>query len=99
MWGRIKLRWIIIKVIIRWRCNVDGVIISGWNNEALSLTVLRGFQVFHNQLYLTDRNLMFLGISFQLLSLSAVIVISVFKPWGQRKRSEKRRIQRLAHDR
>ncbi len=98
-WGLFRFYWIIIKEIISVLCIVVGVIISGWNDEALSLTVLRGFQVFHNPLYLTDRTLMFLGISFQLLSLSAVIVISVFKPWGQRKRSEKRRIQRLAHDR
>lgn len=90
-WGLFRFYWIIVKEIMSVLCIIVGVIISGWNDDAISLTALQGLQTLHNPLYLTDRTLMFLGIFFQLISLSGVIVISVFKPWGQRKRSGKRR--------
>ena len=89
-WGLIRFYWIIVKEIVSVLCIVVGIIISGWNDNAISLTAHKGLQVFHNPLYLTNRTLVFMGICFQILALSGVIVISVFKPWGQRKRQESR---------
>jgi len=89
-WGLMKFYWIIVKEIVSVLCVTVGVIISGWNHDAIFLTALHGLQAFHNPLYLTNRTLMFIGIFFQLISLSSVIVISVFKPWGQRKRPAER---------
>jgi hypothetical protein len=88
-WGLFRFYWIIVKEIISVLCIIVGVIISGWNDEAISLTALQGLQALHYPLYLTDRTLMFVGIFFQLASLSGVIMISVFKPWGQRQRFRK----------
>jgi hypothetical protein len=86
-WGLLRFYWIIVKEIVTVLCLTLGVFISGWNDEAISLTALSGLETLHSPLYLTDQTLMLMGIGFQLFSLSAVIVISVFKPWGQRKRS------------
>lgn len=97
-WGLFRFYWIIVKEIVSLLCISIGVIISGWNDEAISLTVRWGFQVLHQPLYLTDRTWMFIGIFFQLVSLSGIIVISVFKPWGQRKRTQRSRLEPLAHD-
>jgi hypothetical protein len=98
-WGLFRFYWIIVKEIVSVLCITIGVIISGWNDDAISLTARWGEQAQVHPLYLTDRTLMFLGIFFQLFSLSGIIVISVFKPWGQRKHAGKRRGSRLAHDR
>lgn len=88
-WGLLRFYWIISKELISILCISVGVAISSWNDEALALTASHGFQTASSPLYLTDRTWMFLGIALQLISLSAVIVISVFKPWGQRKRFKK----------
>jgi hypothetical protein len=90
-WGLMRFYWIIVKEIVSVLCIVIGVIISGWNDEAISFTALQGLHALHDPLYLTNRTLMFIGIFFQLVALAGVIVISVFKPWGQRKRPGQRR--------
>src|SRR5258708_6686107 len=93
-WGLIRFYWMIVKEIVSVLCIVVGVIISGWNDDAIALTAMQGFHAFHDPLYLTNRTLMFIGICFQLIALAGVIVISVFKPWGQRKRSGQRKPQK-----
>lgn len=90
-WGLFRFYWIMLKEIISVLCIAVGVIISSWNDEALALAASPGFQSVHSPIYLTDRAWMFLGIAFQLVSLSAVVVISVFKPWGQWKRFTRHR--------
>jgi hypothetical protein len=85
-WGLLRFYWIIVKEIASILCIVVGVVISGWNDNAIALTAVQGLRALHNPLYLTNQTLMFIGIFFQLIALSGVIVISVFKPWGQRKR-------------
>jgi hypothetical protein len=96
-WGLIRFYWIIVKEIVSVLCITGGVIISGWNNDAILLTASQGLQAFHNPHYLTNRTQMIIAICFQLIFLSGVIVISVFKPWGQRKRPAQRSVQRLSH--
>lgn len=96
-WGLFRFYWVIVKEIASLLCLITGVIISGWNDEAISLTVRWELQALHQPLYLTDRTWMFLGIFFQLVSLSGIIIISVFKPWGQRKRPYRSRQERLIH--
>ncbi|QBD75052.1 hypothetical protein EPA93_03195 [Ktedonosporobacter rubrisoli] len=82
-WGLFRFYWIIVKEAISLLCMIIGVIISGWNDEAILLTAQYGLHAMHNQLYLTNQTMIFIGITFQLISLSAVFVISIFKPWGQ----------------
>ena len=94
-WGLIRFYWIIVKEIVSFLCIVVGFIISGWNNDAISLTTMQGLQVLHNPLYITNRTMMFVGIFFQLISLSGVIIISVFKPWGQRNRPGQHRFLKM----
>jgi hypothetical protein len=89
-WGLMRFYWIIVKEIVSVLCIVVGVIISGWNDDAISLTAMQALHALHDPLYLTNRTLMFIGIFFQLIALAGVIVISVFKPWGQRKRPGQR---------
>ena len=93
-WGLMRFYWIIVKEIVSILCIVIGFIISGWNADAISLTAMQGLDALHNPLFITNRTMMFAGIFFQLISLSGVIVISVFKPWGQRKRPGQHRFQK-----
>lgn len=89
-WGLLRFYWIIIKEIVSVICIIEGVILSSWNDKAISLTATQGLHALHNPLYLSNQSMMFVGIFFQLIAVSGVIVISVFKPWGQRKRPGQR---------
>ncbi len=92
-WGLFRFYWIIVKEIFTLIAIVVGFLISGWNEHALSLTMIYGLQALDNPLYTMDRALMFIGIVFEIISLSGIIIISIFKPWGQRKRPASRRTQ------
>jgi hypothetical protein len=94
-WGLIRFYWIIVKEIAAVLCVVTGLIIR-WNGHAIASTAARGLQAFSDPLYLTNRTRLFVGISFQLLMLAGVIAVSIFKPWGQRRRPSRRSVSRLS---
>ena len=94
-WGLIRFYWIIVKEIAAVLCVVTDLIIIRWNDHAIASTAARGLQAFSDPLYLTNRTRLFVGISFQLMLLAGVIAISIFKPWGQRRRPSRRSVSRL----
>ena len=86
-WGLLRFYWLNVKEIISLLCVVVDLIAIRWNEHILSLTGSQGFQALSDSSYLSNRTLLFAGILLQIVSLSAIIVISIFKPWGQRKRA------------
>jgi hypothetical protein len=93
-WGMIRFYWIMVKEIFTVFSIVVGSMLSGWNDNAISMTAMQGLKAIHNPLYTTNRMMIFIGIFFEIVSLSGVIVISVFKPWGQRKHTSQRGSQK-----
>ncbi len=84
-WGLLRFYWINVKEIIAVLCVVIDLIVIRWNTQTIALTAAHGLQAFTNPAYLNNRTLMFIGICLQLTSLAVVIVVSIFKPWGQRR--------------
>jgi hypothetical protein len=77
-WGLFKFRWIITKEILTLLSLVLGfVFIYMWTVSGNDMNKLSAaFKSNHLQLLI--------GIGVQILSLGAMYVISVFKPWGKR---------------
>lgn len=86
-WGLFKFYWIVVKEILTIVSLGLGIIgFYYWTLEAFSITAAEGLNALHNPVFIGNRLQLFVGIIFQIISLGAMIVISVFKPWGKRKR-------------
>ncbi|MBA3872012.1 MAG: hypothetical protein H0X30_22935 [Anaerolineae bacterium] len=85
-WGFFRFYWVIAKEIITLFIIVGDQIIIRWNNTAISLTGT-SIAAPPSAVYTNIRTLLFIGIILRLVLLLGVIVISVFKPWGQRKQA------------
>jgi len=90
-WGLTRFYWINAKEIISVLCVTVDLIAIRWNEHLISLTATQGLQALSDPLYLSNRTLLFVGILFHITALTGVIVISIFKPWGQRKSLSRRR--------
>ena len=97
-WGLVRFYWIIAKEIAAVLCVVADQIIIRWNHSAIALTATQGLGAVSNPPYLSIRILLLIGLLFRLMVLLAVIVISIFKPWGQRKRPGQSRAERLPNE-
>jgi len=89
-WGLLRFYWITVKEIVSVLCVTVDLLAIRWNEQLISLSASQGFHALSNPVYLTNRSLLFVGILFHIFALLGVIVISIFKPWGQRKRSSQR---------
>ena len=87
-WGLLRFYWINVKEIVSILCVTVDLIAIRWNEQLISLSASQGLHALSNPVYLTNRTLLFVGILFHIFALSALIVISLFKPWGQRKSSK-----------
>lgn len=84
-WGLLRFYWINAKEIISFLCITVDLVAIRWNELLISLTATQGLHALSNPLYLSNRILLFVGILIHIIALAGVIVISIFKPWGQRK--------------
>jgi hypothetical protein len=85
-WGLFKFYWIIAKeglTILSVALGPIGMYV--WTLKAVKLTSAEGSRVFQDPAFIVNRGELWTGIILQILSLTAILVISVFKPWGQRK--------------
>ena len=82
-WGLLRFYWIIAKEITTIGIIILDQVIIRWNAIAIALTAAQRA----NAAYLNVRTLLLIGILVRLILLLAIIVISIFKPWGQRKRT------------
>jgi hypothetical protein len=88
-WGLFKFKWIIAKEILTLLSVGIGIVgIYYWTLHAFTMVSLEGIAAFQNQSFIINNYQLFGGIILQILSLAAMIVISVFKPWGRRKNGQ-----------
>ncbi|OCT13399.1 hypothetical protein A8709_17450 [Paenibacillus pectinilyticus] len=85
-WGLVKYYWIIAKEIL----SVIAVILGPfgmyiWTLQGISLLTDTGVGAADHGAYVSNMAYLLLGIGLQLLSLIAMFLLSVFKPWGKRK--------------
>ncbi|MFD0674620.1 hypothetical protein [Cohnella sp. GCM10027633] len=86
-WGLFKFYWIIAKEILTLVAIALGPIgMYLWTLKAVRMTDDAGLNALHDSAFLVNQNQMMVGIILQIVSLAAMFVLSVFKPWGQRKR-------------
>lgn len=86
-WGLFKFYWIIVKEALTLLSIVLGPIgMYFWTLKAVALTSAEGLGAWQNPSFTVNSSELWIGIVLQILSLAAMFVISVFKPWGQRKR-------------
>lgn len=89
-WGLFKFYWIIVKEILTIVSIGLGLVgIYLWTLEAFSITAAEGINALQNPVFIQNRFQLFIGIILQIISLAAMIIISVFKPWGRRKQQDK----------
>jgi hypothetical protein len=93
-WGLFRFYWIIAKEVITLAIIVLDQVIIRWNSSAIALTATDA----SNPAYFSIRNILLVGILVRLGLLLVVIVISIFKPWGQRKRANQGNRERLTSE-
>jgi uncharacterized membrane protein len=91
-WGLLRFYWINAKEILAVLCVAVDFIALRWNEHLISVSAALGLQALSNPVYLTNRTLLFAGILIRIIALSCIVVISIFKPWGQRKSPGQRRV-------
>ncbi|UFJ39418.1 hypothetical protein LOK74_15240 [Brevibacillus humidisoli] len=60
-----------------------------WTLQAVTLTSSEGLNALQNPSFHVNSQQLWIGIILQILSLAAMFVISVFKPWGPRKQKKR----------
>jgi hypothetical protein len=89
-WGLARFYWIIAKEIGSLLGVTLDLILIRLNDHAIALTATQGLDAISNPLFISNRTLLLLGSAVQISILLGVIVIAIFKPWGQRKRARQR---------
>jgi len=85
-WGLLKYYWIIAKealTLVSIGLGVVGIYI--WTSRAADFAAAEGIGALQSPDFLNNRFYLTAGIVLQIVSLGAMFVFSVFKPWGQRK--------------
>ena len=86
----IRFYWIIAKEVLSLLSFGLGIFgLHNWLINALTLTSVQNMQMTHTTTYTMNQSLQFGGVTFQLLALSIAVIVSVFKPWGQRRRPKR----------
>ena len=89
-WGFFRYYWIIAKEVLTiFSIGLGMVGIYLWSLKAFTITTAQGMQSVQNPDFLVDRTSLFIGIILQIVSLIAMFILSVFKPWGKRERKMK----------
>lgn len=84
-WGFLKFYWIMVKEVLTLLSIGLGVIgFYYWSLNAISLVSVGGLSARQNPVFVVNNDQLWAGIILQVLSLIAMFVISVFKPWGKR---------------
>jgi uncharacterized membrane protein len=84
-WGLVRYYWIIAKELLTLGAiavNFAGMHI--WSLKAAQMTETAGLDALQNPEFTANRLYLFAGIAFQIISLVAMFLLSVSKPWGKR---------------
>jgi len=85
-WGLTKFYWIIVKEILSVFSIALGIFaMHNLIIESVSITSAQGLDALHDPTYTVNRSVILAGIVLEIVSLSVMVLLSVFKPWGKRK--------------
>jgi hypothetical protein len=85
-WGLFKFYWIIVKEILTFiSIGLGMAFIYFWTLNGITMLSPNGLQ---SQVFIVNHQQLLVGIGIQIISLGAVFIISLFKPWGKRKSSD-----------
>ena len=85
LWGLLKYYWIIAKELLTVvSIGLGFVGMYVWSLKAADLSASAEWDALNDPDFLTNRLYLFTGIAFQLVSLVAMFMLSIFKPWGKR---------------
>ncbi|SFD99198.1 hypothetical protein SAMN05428981_10318 [Bacillus sp. OV194] len=87
-WGLVKHYWHITKEIITLITLGIRSVLNIWVQCTIKITSIQGLDALKDPTYLHDRNMMIFSAVIQTSLLLFVIVISVIKPWGKRKKKQ-----------
>lgn len=86
-WGLVKYYWIIAKEILSLVALILGPIgMYIWTLQGISLITDGGAGAVNQGAMVENTISLFIGIGLQVISLVAMFLLSVFKPWGKRGR-------------
>ncbi|WP_088833724.1 hypothetical protein [Paenibacillus tyrfis] len=86
-WGLFRYYWIIAKEVLTLLCILLGAVGMYLRTlRAVTLIPASGMDVWQQPDFVVNNGQLWIGIVLQVLSLAAMIVLSVWKPWGRRKR-------------
>ncbi|MGY4688610.1 hypothetical protein [Salibacterium sp. K-3] len=84
-WGLFTFYWIIFKEILTVvAIGLAFIGMSVWTLQTFSIAATEGLNALDSPVFITNRLQLFIGIILQIVSLGAMIIVSVFKPWGRR---------------
>jgi hypothetical protein len=84
-WGLFKFYWMIAKEGLTLVSILLGPVgMYYWTLKAVTLTNAEGLGALQDPAFHVNSNQLWIGIFLQILSIAAMFVLSVFKPWGQR---------------
>jgi hypothetical protein len=85
-WGLFKFRWLLVKQILTIITIAFGIAgIKTWISKGGSLLSSDAADSIHNTAIVANSRYLLIGMIISILPLIAMIIISIFKPWGQRK--------------
>jgi hypothetical protein len=92
-WGLTRFRWIIVKEILGVFSFVLGYfVLHRWFVNMFSFTSTQGIYAVQHTTYTMTLHMHLTANTLQVVSLTAMVIISVFKPWGQLRRPKKLRV-------
>jgi hypothetical protein len=85
-WGLFRYYWIIAKEALMLLSILLGPFgMYLWTLKSVTLTTSKGLNALQDSAFIVNNNQLWVGIILQIISLAAMFIISVFKPWGSRK--------------
>lgn len=97
-WGLIRFYWIVLKEVLSLLSIILGMVgLHPWLLYAISVTSTQEGSLAQAASLAVNQQKQFAGIVFQLIALMLMVVVSLFKPWGQFRRPKKMASARLAH--
>ncbi|PMB51102.1 hypothetical protein CEN39_16970 [Fischerella thermalis CCMEE 5201] len=85
VWGFFKHYWVIVKWVATVTLITFGTLWLGpWTNAMTAISQAQRLQALQNPLYVFDQKAIIGGAIIQTVSILAIIIISVLKPWGRR---------------
>lgn len=86
-WKLTQYYWIVIKTLGHIGAIIFGATLMRiWFDKTAALSALHQTNILQNSAYLYNRQLLIVGTIISIFILTLLVIISIFKPWGKRKK-------------